>query len=152
MLTSKDANLTKAHVRYLESRFITLAQQARRSRLVNGTAPPPLPLPEADVSDMEYFIAQAAIMLPVLGINILRSAAAAASYPTGSAPGTVDKPKALIKPAETTCHKPAEQRGNITPPELFAVLADASVKSRTRWGPSLRVASGPSAFTIATGG
>jgi len=90
VLTSKDANLTKAHVRYLESRFITLAQQARRSRLVNGTAPPPLPLPEADVSDMEYFIAQAAIMLPVLGINILRSAAAAASYPTGAAPGTVD--------------------------------------------------------------
>ena len=62
------------------------------------------------------------------------------------------KPKALIKPTETTCHKPAEQRGNITPPELFAVLADASGKSRTRWAPSLRVASGPSAFTIATGG
>ena len=39
MLTSKDANLTKAHARYLESRFITLAQQARRSRLTNGTAP-----------------------------------------------------------------------------------------------------------------
>jgi len=26
-----DANLTKAHARYLESRFITLAQQAKRS-------------------------------------------------------------------------------------------------------------------------
>ena len=50
MLTSKDANLTKAHARYLESRFITLASQARRSRLINGTAPAPLPLPEADVS------------------------------------------------------------------------------------------------------
>ena len=77
MLTSKDANLTKAHARYLESRFITLAQQARRSRLINGTAPAPLPLPEADVSDMEYFIAQAKIILPVLGVNILRSAATA---------------------------------------------------------------------------
>src|SRR6185312_8497573 len=60
VLTSKDANLTKAHARYLESRFITLAQQARRSRLVSGTAPPPLPLPEADVSDMEYFISAVA--------------------------------------------------------------------------------------------
>jgi len=76
VLTSKDANLTKAHARYLESCFITLAQQARRSRLINGTAPPPLPLPEADVSDMEYFIAQAKIILPVLGVNILRSTAA----------------------------------------------------------------------------
>jgi hypothetical protein len=59
VLTNKDANLTKAHVRYLESRFITLARQAGRSRLTNGTFPSPLPLPEADVSDMEYFIAQA---------------------------------------------------------------------------------------------
>ena len=75
VLTSKDANLTKAHARYLESRFITLATQARRSHLLNGTAPAPLPLPEADVSDMEYFIAQAKIILPVLGVNILRSAA-----------------------------------------------------------------------------
>ncbi len=32
VLTSKDANLAKAHARYLESRLITLAQQARRSR------------------------------------------------------------------------------------------------------------------------
>jgi hypothetical protein len=79
VLTSKDANLTKAHARYLESRFITLAQQARRSRLINGTAPPPLPLPEADVSDMEYYIAQAKIILPVLGVNILRSTAAGIS-------------------------------------------------------------------------
>jgi hypothetical protein len=80
VLTSKDANLTKAHARYLESRFIALAQQARRARLINGTAPPTLPLPEADVSDMEYFIAQAKIILPVLGVNIMRSPASAVSY------------------------------------------------------------------------
>lgn len=73
VLTSKDANLTKAHARYLESRLITLAQQANRSRLVNGTAPAPLPLPESDVSDMEYFIAQAKIALPVLGVNLFRN-------------------------------------------------------------------------------
>jgi hypothetical protein len=73
LLTSKDSNLTKAHARYLESRLITIAQQALRARLVNGTAPPLLPLPEADVSDMEYFVAQAKIVLPVLGVNILRS-------------------------------------------------------------------------------
>lgn len=94
VLTSKDANLTKAHARYLESRFITLAQQARRSRLINGTAPPPLPLPEADVSDMEYYIAQAKIILPVLGVNILRSTAAGVSDPGEMAPtaATVTSP------------------------------------------------------------
>ncbi|MEV6659095.1 GIY-YIG nuclease family protein [Nocardia fluminea] len=73
VLTSKDTNLTKAHARYLESRFITLAVQANRARLTNGTAPPPIVLPEADVSDMEYFIQQAKIVLPVLGVNLFRS-------------------------------------------------------------------------------
>jgi hypothetical protein len=77
VLTSKDTNLTKAHARYLESRLITLAQHANRAVLMNGTAPPPLPLPEADISDMEYYISQAMIVLPVLGVNILRSAAIA---------------------------------------------------------------------------
>ncbi|TQF73348.1 GIY-YIG nuclease family protein [Rhodococcus spelaei] len=73
VLTSKDTNLTKAHARYLESRFITLALHASRARLTNGTAPPPIALPEADVSDMEYFIEQAKIVLPVLGVNLFRS-------------------------------------------------------------------------------
>lgn len=86
ILTSKDANLTKAHARYLESRFILLAVQAHRSRLVNGTAPPPLSLPEADVSDMEYFIAQAKIVLPILGVNVLRSAATAGTGAEAAVP------------------------------------------------------------------
>ncbi len=73
VLSSKDTNLTKAHARYLESRLIELAMDANRARLTNSTAPAPIALPEADVSDMEYFIAQAKIVLPVLGVNLLRS-------------------------------------------------------------------------------
>ena len=80
VLTSKDANLTKAHARYLESRFISLAEQANRTKLTNATAPPPIVLPEADVSDMEYFIAQAKIVLPVLGVK------SSARHPTDTAP------------------------------------------------------------------
>ncbi len=76
VFTSKDANLTKAHVRYLESRFIALATTARRTKLANVTAPPLTALPEADVSDMESFIAQAQNVLPILGVNFLRSMAA----------------------------------------------------------------------------
>jgi hypothetical protein len=75
VLTSKDTNLTKAHARYLESRFIAIAREASRVKLTNSTAPAPLVLPEADISDMEYFIAQAQIVFPVLGINIFRSIA-----------------------------------------------------------------------------
>jgi hypothetical protein len=72
VLTSKDTNLTKAHARFLESRFLSIAVKAKRSKLDNSTSPPLITLPEADVSDMEYFIAQAQIILPVLGINIFR--------------------------------------------------------------------------------
>ncbi|MDV6012543.1 GIY-YIG nuclease family protein [Haloechinothrix sp. LS1_15] len=72
VLVSKDTNLTKAHARYLESRFFALATEAGRARLLNGKAPRLAPLPEADRSDMEYFIDQARIVLPVLGVNLLR--------------------------------------------------------------------------------
>lgn len=73
VITNKDATLTKAHVRFLESRLIDIAKGAGRVRLDNGTNPPPPALPEADVSDMEYFIEQVRLVLPVLGLNMLRS-------------------------------------------------------------------------------
>jgi hypothetical protein len=75
VLTSKDANLTKAHARYLESRFIAMAKHAKRVRLTNGTSPVLLPLPESDISDMEYFVEQVKLILPRVGFDILRPAA-----------------------------------------------------------------------------
>lgn len=72
VVTSKDANLTKAHGRYLESRLIALARQANRVVLENGNAPPLQHLPEAHASDMDYFIEQLQIVLPVLGIDAFR--------------------------------------------------------------------------------
>ena len=81
VLTSKDSNLTKAHVRFLESRFIALAKQANRLSLTNSTAPPLPPLPEADHSDMEFFVSQAQIVLPVLGVNIFRTTKSLPNFP-----------------------------------------------------------------------
>lgn len=48
VIVSKDENLTKSHVRYLESRLIKLAQDAYRAKLTNDTAPDPTKLPELD--------------------------------------------------------------------------------------------------------
>jgi len=73
VVSSKDANLNKAHARYIEARFIQISRSARRSELDNETSPPLINLPEADVSDMEYFISQALIALPVLGVNVFRA-------------------------------------------------------------------------------
>jgi hypothetical protein len=89
VLTSKDANLTKAHARYLESRFISIATAAGRANVTNGTAPQPLPLPEADKSDMEYFLDQAKIILPVLGVDALRSVPSPAEAATLSNADTI---------------------------------------------------------------
>lgn len=72
VLTSKDANVTKAHARYLEARLIAAATVARRATVMNGTAPVPNQLPEADISDMEYYLSQVHIVLPVLGITEFR--------------------------------------------------------------------------------
>lgn len=71
-ITSKDFNLTKAHGRYLESRLIDLAKIAERGIVSNGTSPGPKTLPESDVADMEYFLDQIKLMLPVLGFDFLR--------------------------------------------------------------------------------
>ncbi|WP_243073824.1 GIY-YIG nuclease family protein [Microbacterium sp. SS28] len=72
VLTSKDANVTKAHARYLEARLIGAAATAKRATVMNVTAPSPIQLPEADRSDMEYYLSQVQIVLPVLGITEFR--------------------------------------------------------------------------------
>lgn len=72
VITSKDTNLTKGHVRYLEARLIEMAADADRVTLDNGTRPPRPSLPEADIADMEFFLSQVAIVLPVVQFDILR--------------------------------------------------------------------------------
>lgn len=73
LVTSKDSNITKAHARYLESRLITMADMAGRASMENSDRPPIPPLPEADRSDMDYFLDQLQIVMPVLGVNAIRS-------------------------------------------------------------------------------
>lgn len=72
VIISKDQNITKSHGRYLESRLIDLAHIADRATVYNGTSPPLPPLPEPDVADMEYFLGQLQMVLPVLGFGFLQ--------------------------------------------------------------------------------
>ncbi len=72
VVTSKDQNITKAHARYLEARLIAIANASGNVSVVNGTAPTPISLPEADESDMEFFIEQIKLIFPVLGFDFLR--------------------------------------------------------------------------------
>ena len=65
---SKDDNLTKAHIKYLEGKFIDLARQLSGIELMN-TNPGGATLPEADAAEMEAFLSNVLQLLPNLGID-----------------------------------------------------------------------------------
>jgi hypothetical protein len=67
---SKDENLTKAHIRYLEGRLIEQARNANRAIVINGQSSGAR-LPESDREDMEVFLEKINQLLPVLGIETL---------------------------------------------------------------------------------
>lgn len=74
IFVSKDENLTKAHVRYLEGRMIQEAIAAGRFSLENSQSGGSK-LPESDREDMEVFLSRIRQLLPVLGSDILIPAA-----------------------------------------------------------------------------
>jgi len=71
VFTSKDENLTKAHIKYLESALVSLSKEADRYELVNGNTPPESSLPRADRDAIEEFIENARMVLGTLGYSIL---------------------------------------------------------------------------------
>lgn len=68
---SKDEWLTKTQIKYLESRLIQLAIEAKSAEVDNGNVPSLPTLHEADISDMEYFLEQIKLILPVMGFKFL---------------------------------------------------------------------------------
>ena len=73
VFVSKDDNLSKAHVRYLESRLIDIAQQTPHLRLDNRTKSNAT-LSEADSAEMEKFLQRLLLLLPVLGVHFFSDA------------------------------------------------------------------------------
>ena len=67
---SKDENLTKAHIRYLEGRLIEQAKLAARSVVTNSQGSG-AKLPESDREDMEIFLEKIHQLMPVLGADFL---------------------------------------------------------------------------------
>jgi hypothetical protein len=75
---SKDENLTKAHIRYLEGKLIEQARHANRALVINGQSGGSK-LPESDREDMEVFLEKINQLLPVLGVELLVTAAGRAA-------------------------------------------------------------------------
>lgn len=105
---SKDENLTKSHIRYLEGKLIDQARDAGRAHLVNNQSSGAR-LPESDRADLETYLEKVNQLLPVLGIELL-------------VPTTV-KPEAGREVEILTCEiKRVKATGHLSP-NGFLVLA-----------------------------
>ena len=82
---SKDTNLNKAHIKFLEYRLYRLAQEARRYELLNANQPTESSVSEMDQAELEEFIDNMRLLLNVLGHKVLEPV-------TGAVPGTVSSP------------------------------------------------------------
>lgn len=70
VFVSKDENLTKSHIRYLEGKLIEKAQEVGKVELANNQGSGSS-LPESDRQDMEIFLEKIYQLMPVLGSDIL---------------------------------------------------------------------------------
>lgn len=71
MVTSKDDNLTKAHVKYLEARCHDIGKAAGRVKLLNATTPTTPKLPRPDCDAMEDFLGPLKVLVGALGFRVL---------------------------------------------------------------------------------
>lgn len=115
VFVSKDENLTKAHVRYLESRLLHEARQVNRFTLDQNQAGGSR-LPESDREDMEVFFSRIRQLLPVLGSDLLT--------PIARVPVESQAEGPLF------CRiKGAEARGQRTPDGFVVFRGSSAVKS-----------------------
>ncbi len=91
--TSKDENLTKGHVKYLEGELISKAIAVGKTTLDNNQGGKAV-LPESDVADMQVFLSKLYQLLPVLGTGVFTSATE--KKPTASHLLTCKKGKKII--------------------------------------------------------
>ncbi len=67
---SKDDNLNKAHVKYLENRLHAIAQSANRYKVENSVVPTQSSISESDIAEMEEYIENIRMLVNALGHKI----------------------------------------------------------------------------------
>lgn len=71
VFTSKDLNLTKAHVKHLEKELHILAKESLGTiELTNSTEPTGAKLPDSDIADMSEFIENLLFVIETLGLGL----------------------------------------------------------------------------------
>jgi len=67
---SKDDNLNKAHIKYLENRLHEIANSAKRYKLVNSIIPTQSSISESEKAEMEEFIENIKMLVNTLGHKV----------------------------------------------------------------------------------
>lgn len=70
---SKDENLNKAHIKYLENRLHDIAQSAKRYKIENSIIPTQSSLSESDKEEMEEFIENIKMLVNTLGHKVFEA-------------------------------------------------------------------------------
>jgi hypothetical protein len=98
---SKDENLTKAHIKYLEGKFIEMTKLTDRFELENTNSSGSR-LPESDSADMDVFLAKVEQLLPVLGQDFLKPITKVTALPkkSGILSCIIKKVRASGRPTE----------------------------------------------------
>ncbi len=73
VFVSKDRNLNKAHIKYLEHRFYQIAKECERYSIDNNNTPTKSSVSEADQAELEEFIYNAKILVNALGHKVFES-------------------------------------------------------------------------------
>lgn len=70
VFVSKDDNLNKAHIKYLENRLHDIAQLAKRYKIENSVIPTQSSISESDRAEMEEFIENIKMLVNTLGHKV----------------------------------------------------------------------------------
>jgi hypothetical protein len=70
VFVSKDENLNKAHIKYLESRIYEMAIEINRYDILNHQIPTKSSISESDQAEMEEFLENVRLLVNTLGYNI----------------------------------------------------------------------------------
>ena len=70
LFISKDENLNKAHIKYLENRLYEIAKNANRYKIENSVVPTQSSISESDTAEMEEFIDNIKLLTNTLGHKV----------------------------------------------------------------------------------
>ena len=139
---SKDNNLNKAHIKYLENHLYILAKESKRYEVVNGNVPAEASISEMDRAEMDEFIDNMRLILGVLGHKFLEpsikkkcdGSKIADNVASSLSKSIIDKRQVLFDKGIVDENFTFTQDWEFTSPSLAAaIVVGYSINGRNAW-------------------